>query len=97
MKVEAAADSQYEVSASLSGPLGETLAGGLTVRHFEMDGPFTNQFDGSDIGAQKSQSIAGVLEMTPNDQLSVRARAYYAERDDGQPGMTLDWRPSPGD
>ncbi|MDE0061968.1 MAG: TonB-dependent receptor [Gammaproteobacteria bacterium] len=89
VKVEAAADSQYEVSGSLSGPLGDTLAGGLTVRHFEMDGPFTNQFDGSDIGAQKSQSIAGVLEMTPNDQLSVRARAYYAERDDGQPGMTV--------
>lgn len=89
VSVEAAGDEQYEVSASVSGPLGDTLSGGLTVRHFELGGPFTNKFDGSDIGIQESQSISGVLEMSPNDQLSIRARAYYAERDDGQPAMTV--------
>ncbi len=89
VRVEAAGDEQYGVSASVSGPLGENLSGGLTVRHFEMGGAFTNQFDGSDIGTQESQSISGVLDFAPSDRLSVRARAYYGERDDGQPAVAV--------
>ena len=87
VKLELAGDEQLLVSASLSGPLSDVLAGGLTLRHFEMGGPFTNQFDGSDIGEQQSRSISGVLGFTPSEQLSIRARAYYAERDDGQPAV----------
>ena len=88
VKLELAGDEQFLVSASLSGPLNDVVSGGLTLRHFEMGGPFTNQFDGSDIGKQQSRSISGVLELTPNEQLTIRARAYYGERDDGQPAVT---------
>lgn len=84
---EIASDDQYELSASLSGPLGDSVAGGVTVRHYEMGGYFTNQFDGTKVGEQESDSISGVLEFTPSDDLSIRARAYYAERDDGQPAV----------
>jgi len=87
IRLELAEDEQFLVSASLSGPLSEVLSGGLTLRHYEMGGPFTNQFDGSDIGEQQSRSVSGVLEFTPSEQLSIRARAYYAERDDGQPAV----------
>ena len=87
IRLELAEDEQFLVSASLSGPFSEVLSGGLTLRHYEMGGPFTNQFDGSDIGEQQSRSISGVLEFTPSEQLSIRARAYYAERDDGQPAV----------
>ena len=87
--IEAAGDDQYLLSASISGPLTDTVSGGLTVRHYEMGGPFTNEFDGSDIGEQESQSISGVLEIAASDQLSIRARAYYGERDDGQPAVAL--------
>ena len=87
IRLELAEDEQFLVSASLSGPFSEVLSGGLTLRHYEMGGPFTNQFDGSDIGEQQSRSISGVLEFRPSEQLSIRARAYYAERDDGQPAV----------
>ena len=87
IRLELAEDEQFLVSASLSGPLSEVLSGGLTLRHYEMGGPFTNQFDGSDIGEQRSRSVSGVLEFRPSERLSIRARAYYAERDDGQPAV----------
>ncbi|MYE82993.1 MAG: TonB-dependent receptor plug domain-containing protein [Gammaproteobacteria bacterium] len=87
VKGEAAEDGQYLVRASLSGPIGETLAGGLTLRHYEMGGHVTNQYDGKDIGMQESRSVSGVLEFTPNERLSMRGRAYWSERDDGQPAI----------
>ena len=87
VKGEAAEDDQFRVRASISGPIGETLAGGLTLRHYEMGGHVTNRFDDKDIGMQESRSVSGVLEFTPNERLSMRARAYWSERDDGQPAI----------
>ncbi|MCZ0944013.1 MAG: TonB-dependent receptor [Gammaproteobacteria bacterium] len=87
VKAEAAGDEEYSVHASISGPISENLAGGLTLRHYEMGGHVKNQFDGKDIGKQESRSISGVLRFTPNERLSIRARGYYAKRDDGQPGI----------
>ena len=84
VKGEAAQHGQMLLHASVSGPIGENLAGGLTLRHYEMGGFLTNEFDGSDIGVQQSRSASGVLEFTPDERLSVRARAYWAQRDDGQ-------------
>lgn len=86
-KGEVASDSQYEISAGINGPFSDTFAGGISVRHYEMGGFTTNQFDGSDIGEQESDSVSAVLEFTPNDDLRIRARGYYAKRDDGQPAV----------
>ena len=81
-------DNEQMISASVRGPiLGDTLSGGLTYRNYELDGPWTNQFDGSDIGIFESESVSGVLHFTPNDQLDIRFRGYYAERLDGQPPL----------
>ncbi len=87
IKAEAAGDEEFLVHASLSGPIGDNLAGGLTIRHYEMGGHVKNQFDGKDIGEQESRSISGVLTFDPNERLSIRARGYYAERDDGHPAI----------
>ena len=89
VKGEAAGDDQFLLRASISGPIGETLSGGFTVRHYEMGGHVTNKFDGEDIGEQESRSVSGVLAFNPNERLSVRARAYWAEREDGQPAITV--------
>lgn len=79
-------DDEQEISASVRGPIiQDKLAGSLTVRRFELDGPWTNEFDGSDIGFQESESVSGVLQFTPTDNLDIRLRGYYNERDDGQP------------
>ena len=83
VKAEAANDGQLLARASLSGPMGGALAGGVTFRHYEMGG-VTNEFDGNDVGQQQSRSVSGVLEYKPDDRLHVRARAYWAERDDAQ-------------
>ncbi|MEM7610724.1 MAG: TonB-dependent receptor [Pseudomonadota bacterium] len=81
-------DGETEISASIRGPIiQDTLAGSLSVRRFELDGPWTNEFDNTDIGLQKSSSMSGVLEWTPNDRFKARFRGYYNDLDDGQPPL----------
>jgi len=46
-----------------------------------------NIWDRSSIGEQSTQSISGVLDWTPTDNFQARFRAYYSERDDGQPPL----------
>ena len=87
VEAQIADDEEVLVRASISGPISDTVAGGLTLRHYEMGGHVTNQFDGKDIGEQQSRSISGLLEFTPNERLSIRTRAYYSEREDGQPAL----------
>ena len=84
---EAASEGQSLVSASIGGPLGEGIGAGLAVRQFDLREPFTNSYDGSTIGAQQSRSFSGVLDFAPSDALSIRARAYVGDRDDGQPAV----------
>jgi len=78
-----AEDDEYEISATLRGPMTENLSGGITGRYYERGGPFTNTFDGSDIGEQESSSVSGVLDYD-KDRLNVRFRAYFGETEDGQ-------------
>jgi len=86
-RVELAEDNEWQLSASVNGPITDTIGGGIAVRHYERGGIFVNQFDGQDIGEQESNSLSGVLEFNPTDALQIRARAYWAERDDGQPAV----------
>lgn len=81
-------DDEQMLSASVRGPiLGDTLSGSLTYRKYDLDGPWTNTFDGSDIGIFESESVSGVLHFTPTDRLDIRLRGYYSERHDGQPPL----------
>ena len=78
-------DSQTEVAASINGPVGDSFGFGLSARYYELDGPWTNSFDGTDIGFQESTALSGVVSFEPNDRFSARARVYYNETRDGQP------------
>lgn len=82
-------DGQQEVNATIKGPLGDSFGVGLTGRYFKNDGPFTNAFDGSDIGEQESTSASLVASFEPSDRFSARFRAYWAETDDGQSPLAL--------
>ena len=86
--VEAAQDDQYLVTGAVSGPLSDTFAAGVNVRHYERGGPFANDYDGSEIGGQESQSVAAFFEFEPSERVFVRGRAYVGKRDDGQPPVT---------
>ncbi|MEO1034105.1 MAG: TonB-dependent receptor [Pseudomonadota bacterium] len=88
VQVEVSEDDQFELSAGISGPLIDgVLSGGVNLRHFELGGPFTNEFDGNEIGEQESTSASAVLEWTPTDSIRARLRAYYADLNDGQAAL----------
>ena len=86
-QVKATDDSQQELSATVKGPLGESLAVGLTARLYETDGFWTNAYDGTDIGEQESTSFSGVAVFDPSDRFTARARVYWNETRDGQPAL----------
>ena len=87
ISAEIAEFEQSEFSAGISGPITDTLSGGLSYRHYELNDPFTNQFDGSPIGVEETNSFSGVLFWEPLDNLSLRLRGYRSESDDGQPAL----------
>jgi outer membrane receptor protein involved in Fe transport len=78
---------RYELTGTVRGSLTDTLAAALTARYYEFGGEFTNRFDGEKVGDEKTQALSGVVEWTPSDVLEIRARAYYAESEDGQPAI----------
>jgi len=82
-------DGQSEFSGTIKGPLGESFGLGITGRYFKNDGPFTNTFDGSDLGEQESTSMSAVATFDPSDRFSARLRLYYAETEDGQSPLVL--------
>ena len=75
---------RYEASGTIRGPLSDTVSGSLTARYYDFGGEFTNRFNGEKTGGESSQSIAGVLEWRPSDELTARGRLYYNETDDEQ-------------
>jgi outer membrane receptor protein involved in Fe transport len=84
--VKVAEDDEYEIAATLRGPMTEHLSGSITGRYYERGGPFTNTWDNSEIGEQESSSVSGVLAYA-KDRLDVRFRAYLGRTEDGQPAI----------
>lgn len=76
---------EFDVSASFEGPLVEgKLAGRIGARLYTRGGMFTAS-DGGELGEQSTNSINATLYATPNDNLSIRLRAFYGRDDDGAP------------
>lgn len=89
IRAEAAGFNQYDVSASLRGPLSDTLSASLTGRYYDRGGPFTNNFDGTSVGQQHSKSLSGVLYYQPNSGLDIRLRTRWSELEDDQARLFL--------
>jgi outer membrane receptor protein involved in Fe transport len=77
----------YDISGSISGPLAPGL--GLIVggRYFKNEGFFTNQFDGSPIGEQETNSAFAMLKYDNGGALRVGLRGNYTRTRDGQPAI----------
>ncbi len=86
-QVKASDDGMSELSATIKGPISDTLSAGLTARYYNHDGAFTNTFDGSDLGVQESTSLSATAVFTPNERFTARARVYFNESNDGQPAL----------
>ncbi|MGY6626905.1 MAG: TonB-dependent receptor [Oceanicaulis sp.] len=74
---------EYEVSAGISGPIGDRAGFRLSVRDYNYDGEWTNQVTGQTVGSQSTTSISGVLDFNPTDNLDFRVRAQYSDSADG--------------
>ena len=85
VKIDAGSFSQFEAAASIRGPFANgVMSGGLTGRYYTRGGPFTNIYDNTDVGQQKSASLSGVLFYEPNDDLNIRTRLRYSKLKDDQ-------------
>jgi outer membrane receptor protein involved in Fe transport len=59
----------------VSGPITDTLSGGLSGMIWTRDGFYTNDRTGQEMGNQEGTSIAGTLRWRPTDKLDIRVRA----------------------
>lgn len=77
----------YDISGSVSGPLAPGL--GLIVggRYFKSEGFVTNQFDGTPIGEQETNSAFAMLKYDNGGALRVGLRGNYTRTRDGQPAI----------
>ena len=91
VNVSGAEDDDYEVVASISGPMGtDTVRYRLAGRYFSYGGEWQNTLVDSSqsLGGQESRSISGTLQFEPSDTVAVTAKATYTE-DDDELGATL--------
>lgn len=79
---------RYVASASVSGPLIDTIAGKLAVYRSQDDGWFTNLFDGSSHGESEVTIIRPAFAFRPNDDLEFIFRFEHGWTDgDGPAGQ----------
>jgi iron complex outermembrane receptor protein len=79
----------YYFMGAVSGPIGDTLAGRLSLYHNEDKGWFENLYDGSDFGATSTTVFRPVISWQPNDDVTLLVRWEHMESDnDGPPSQT---------
>lgn len=97
---------QITANATVSGPLvKDTIQAKLAVYYNWDDGWFTNRYDGSKFGKQRTYIIRPALRITPNDDLEILLRYEHGRiTGDGGPGhnflnggpnvwdINIDWR-----
>ncbi|MEZ5513619.1 MAG: TonB-dependent receptor [Steroidobacteraceae bacterium] len=82
-----AEDDDIEVTGSFEGPIiADKLAFRLSSRYYDRGGIYGTTNDGTELGEQKTRSVAAKLVFTPNDAFTLRVRGQYAEDRDGPPG-----------
>lgn len=85
VQADASTHEQLDISASLDIPLVQDVAGlRLGARAYTRGGLYRAS-DGGELGEESSFSIDGTFYIEPNDNLWVKARAFYAEDSDGPP------------
>lgn len=77
--------SRHDVSALLSGPIGETTSFVVGARDFSVDGQYRNNFDGRDnIGGQSTTNGTLGLLWKPSDSFDAYLRVLYTKDADQQ-------------
>lgn len=82
-------DFNYYVMGAVSGPIGNTFGGRLSIYHNEDNGWFENLLDGSDFGAASTTIFRPVVTWEPTENISLRVRWEHFETDgDGPASQT---------
>jgi len=87
VKIEGGEFGRFETSGTLRGPVSDTVSASLHGRYFTRGGPFTNTFDGTDVGQQESAAASLALFYEPTDRLNARARLRLSKLHDDQPRL----------
>jgi len=74
---------EHEVSAGISGPMGDRAGFRLSMRDYNYDGEWTNQVTGDTVGSQSTTSFSAVVDLNLTDHFDFRLRAQYSESRDG--------------
>jgi outer membrane receptor protein involved in Fe transport/outer membrane protein OmpA-like peptidoglycan-associated protein len=74
---------ETQASLRLEGPISETIAASLSLRYTNFGGQWTNQVTQQDIGQEKTQQAAGVVEWNPTENYRLRLRGSYTKDRDG--------------
>lgn len=84
VKVSAAEYNTYTAMGTVAGPLGENLAGRLTVDHRTTDGFLTNDFFNDDVVNDFEETgISARLVFDPSETLSIDTKLRYSEVEAG--------------
>jgi iron complex outermembrane receptor protein len=79
----------YYVMGSISGPIGDSFGGRLSVYHNEDKGWFQNLRDGSDSGKASTTIFRPVISWNPNENVTLQVRWEHLETDgDGPQSQT---------
>ncbi len=83
-------DNDYEVSASLEGPIvRDILAARVSGRFRDFGGQYTNSFNGAPLGKERDVSVTGQLYFTPGERVTAKLTASYLAQNDGPPSSLL--------
>jgi len=77
----------YDITGNISGPIAQGLGIIVGGRYFKNEGFFTNQFDGTPIGVQETNSGFAMLKYDDGGALRVGLRGNYTRTRDGQPAI----------
>ncbi len=80
VKVSAAEYGTYTAMGTIAGPLGETMAGRLTIDHRRTDGFLENEFLNDDVVNDFEETgVSARLVFDPTDTLSIDTKLRYSE------------------
>lgn len=90
IRAYAATDDEYEISASLEGPvIRDVLSARVSGRFRDFGGQYTNSLNGDALGEQQDVSVSGQLYFTPGENFNAKLSVSYLEQKDGPSSTSL--------
>lgn len=74
---------ETQASLRLEGPISETIGASLSLRYQDFNGQWTNQVTQKEIGQEKTQQAAVVLNWKPTENYGLKLRGSYTKDRDG--------------